>query len=134
VQQALLDSSALFALIDPQDRYYKPAREIYQRVKQKGYHLITTDYLLDEIFTLITSRLSRKHAIEYAKLWPNQDVDLIFVTEQDFFSAKELFEHYHDKNWSFTDCVSFAVMKRLNIDTAFSFDRNFTQAGFNLLK
>jgi len=32
--------------------------------------------------------------------------------------------------WSFTDCTSFAVMKDLEIETAFAFDRKFEEAVF----
>jgi predicted nucleic acid-binding protein len=39
---------------------------------------------------------------------------------------------HQDKRWSFTDCVSFAVMWDLGIKDAFTFDHNFTQAGFRI--
>ena len=35
---------------------------------------------------------------------------------------------------SFTDCVSFAVMKRLGIGRAAAFDRHFSRAGFKMAK
>jgi len=35
---------------------------------------------------------------------------------------------------SFTDCVSFAVMKRLGIGRAAAFDRHFARAGFKMAK
>jgi predicted nucleic acid-binding protein len=30
-----------------------------------------------------------------------------------------------------TDCISFVLMKKYGIQTAFTFDRHFVQAGFN---
>jgi len=47
-----------------------------------------------------------------------------------FGEAWQLFQRYRDKRYSFTDCVSFAVMKRLKLKTALTFDKHFTQAGF----
>ncbi len=44
-------------------------------------------------------------------------------------AAEALFRRFHDKRRSFTDCVSFAVMDSLELDTAFTFDRNFEQYG-----
>ena len=35
---------------------------------------------------------------------------------------------------SMTDAISFAMMRRLGIATAFSFDRNFVQFGLNVLQ
>ena len=35
-----------------------------------------------------------------------------------------------NKEWSFTDCVSFAVMRELLIRDAFTPDRHFKQTGF----
>jgi hypothetical protein len=41
-----------------------------------------------------------------------------------------LFKKYDDKRVSFTDCTSFALMKRLGIIAAFTFDDEFEQVGF----
>ncbi len=41
-----------------------------------------------------------------------------------------LFKKYDDKDLSFTDCTSFALMKRLKVQTAFTFDGHFQQVGF----
>lgn len=43
--------------------------------------------------------------------------------------AREVFERYADKQWSFTDCVSYAVIERLGIKQTFAFDRRFRQFG-----
>jgi len=40
---------------------------------------------------------------------------------------------YADKEISFTDCVSFAIMRRVGIRTAFTFDRHFRDAGFQII-
>ena len=44
--------------------------------------------------------------------------------------AWDVFSKYGDKDWSFTDCVSYVVMKSLAITTAVSLDRHFRQFGF----
>jgi predicted nucleic acid-binding protein len=47
-----------------------------------------------------------------------------------FHGAATLFEKHADKEWSFTDCVSFVVMRELGIRDAFTTDHHFEQAGF----
>ncbi len=40
-----------------------------------------------------------------------------------------IFRRYDDKNFSFTDYISFALMKRLNLEAALAFDEHFTKFG-----
>ena len=47
--------------------------------------------------------------------------------------AREIIRQYEDKSFSLTDATSFAVMERLRISYAFTFDRNFAQYGFTIL-
>jgi predicted nucleic acid-binding protein len=47
-----------------------------------------------------------------------------------FHSAAALFRQHTDKEWSFTDCVSFGLMRELRIREAFTTDHHFKEAGF----
>jgi predicted nucleic acid-binding protein len=49
-------------------------------------------------------------------------------------AALNLYERLGDSRLSFTDCVSFAVMRGLDIPIAFAFDRHFERAGFRRLR
>jgi predicted nucleic acid-binding protein len=55
------------------------------------------------------------------------------VTPEIFEEAWAYFNKHKDKGYSFTDCVSFAVMDELNIKNALTFDKHFRQAGFKVL-
>jgi len=50
-----------------------------------------------------------------------------------FHAGAAMFRKYKDKEWSFTDCVSFAVMRELRVRDACTTDHHFKQAGFMLL-
>ena len=58
---------------------------------------------------------------------------LEWIDSDRFLAAAELFQRQDDKQWSFTDCVSFALMDELKIQDSFTTDHHFTQAGFNPL-
>jgi len=53
--------------------------------------------------------------------------------KKDFERAMEIFKQYHDKDFSFVDCMSFAIMNQQNLFQAFTFDQHFAQAGFEKL-
>ena len=92
--------------------------------------LATSIYILDETVTLIKAHLGHSAAVRFGeKLRQEQIAKLLRITEQDEQRAWELFVRHHDKGFSFTDCTSFALMERLQLDTAFAFDENFHQYG-----
>lgn len=58
---------------------------------------------------------------------------VVRVSAEDEERARAIIFQYDDKDFSLTDALSFAVMERLRIRAALSFDRNFAQYGFQLL-
>lgn len=55
---------------------------------------------------------------------------MIHVDEPLFYEGWQYFEQHADKTFSLTDCISFVLMKRLEIMEALTFDRHLPQAGF----
>ena len=53
----------------------------------------------------------------------------MWVERQDVYKAWTIFESFRDKGWSFTDCVSRAVMERFQITEVFTFDAHFREFG-----
>ena len=51
------------------------------------------------------------------------------VEEADKRRARAIIEHYQDKEFSYGDAVSFAIMERLDIREALAFDDHFRQYG-----
>lgn len=123
-----VDTSVWFAANVAEDPHHAVARRLLIENRQP---LVTTDYVVDEVITLLTVRGQRPVALHVgAQLWRSQVSQLHWVAPEDVQAAWEVFVRYEDKRWSFTDCVSFAVMKRLGIATAFAIDEHFSQFGF----
>lgn len=58
-------------------------------------------------------------------------LELVWVLEDVAAQAWKVFEQFNiDKQWSFTDCTSFVVMKQRSMTEAFTFDHHFAQMGF----
>ena len=60
----------------------------------------------------------------------SESLRLEWVGPDRFHAAAALFQQHTDKAWSFTDCVSFGLMRGLRVRDAFTTDHHFKQAGF----
>jgi uncharacterized protein len=60
-------------------------------------------------------------------------IEKIEIQKEIFGLAWELFQTYEDKKLSFTDCTSFALMKKKGIEKVFSFDEDFARLEFILI-
>jgi len=102
------DTSAWYAIIDKNDRDYKAA---VKKVRILDRPLLTSNYILDEIVTLLKTRLGPSIAIPFGqKLWDQEASALVRITEEDEEKAWGMFRQYEDKGFSFTDCTSFALI------------------------
>lgn len=130
-----VDTSAFYALEDADDRHHQEAHSIQDRFRFERPMLFTTHHVLDECVTLIGARLEPRHAVRFAdRLLTSRVVRIIRTDEQTEQAALHVYERLADPRLSFTDCVSFTVMRALGITTAFAFDRHFQRAGFELLR
>ena len=94
-------------------------------------NLVTTSYILDEVVTFLSSRGQHSEAVSIGDiLLTSSAIQMIHVDERLLFEAWSYFQRHDDKEYSLTDCVSFVVMSELGIQTAYTFDRDFIQAGF----
>lgn len=122
-----VDTGAWFAYFVRRDSDHEAAVKWTQENRQP---LVITDYVLDELLTLLKLRESRRVAVAAGEALLQQNVTRVErITEADFRSAWEVFRQYRDKGWSFTDCTSKVVMERLRIAQAFAFDTDFEEFG-----
>jgi uncharacterized protein len=120
-----VDTGAWVALFVEVDAHHSAAQ---QWLKSNKDRLVTSDYVVDEVLTLISARYRRLTALDVgATLMSERVAELIFLNKTDFTEAWEFFRSYSDKSWSFTDCTSLALMRRMGVTQAFAFDRHFSQ-------
>jgi len=120
-----VDTGAWTALFVPADPLHEKARHWLRENRDR---LITSDYVVDEVLTLLKTRFSDRASIQAGQsLFGEHFSQLIYLGSTDIERAWKMFRSHTDKRWSFTDCTSFAVMQRMRITTAFAFDKHFSQ-------
>jgi predicted nucleic acid-binding protein len=134
MKSVFLDASYLLAVEVANDQNRRPATEHWNRVDAAGLpKLVTTTYVFSEVVTYLNSRGLHSKAVEVGEdLLESPHVRLVHVGDELFQAAWSFLIQHHDKRYSLTDCASFILMRELGIQTAFSFDHHFRQAGFDV--
>ena len=135
IHKLFVDTSWFKAIADPADDFSEIASDQFEVLMKNETLLITTNYVLDEAFTLLRTRLDLQSALDFREMLVQMGnrLKLVRILPQDEEDAWKWFP----ENWSklsFTDCTSFAVMKRLGLTDVATFDQHFAKAGFKIFK
>jgi predicted nucleic acid-binding protein len=126
-----MDSAGFLALWDAGDQHHLSAVKLQEELVRKRRRFLTTEYVVDETITLLLVRHSHGAAVDFLDtIERTETLRLEWVGPDRFHDAGTLFRKHADKEWSFTDCVSFATMRELRVREAFTTDHHFKQAGF----
>jgi predicted nucleic acid-binding protein len=131
MNSVFVDTGYLLALEIANDQHHQAAVQHWQQIVTTLPPLMTTSYVFDEVVTFFNSRGHHAKAVQVGNdLLRSASLQLIHVDEGLFYEGWTYLQQHQDKDYSLTDCISFVVMQRLSISTAFAFDRHFVQAGF----
>jgi len=131
VRGIFIDTSGFYALEDMSDQNHPAAKVYWGEIAKKKIPLFTTNYIFDETYTLLRISLGYKKAIRFGESIKESSVaQVIQVDEEIQEEAWKIVKNYDDKDFSFTDCTSFVVMKNMGLEVAFSFDKHFKTYGF----
>ena len=129
-----LDTAGWIACADAADLAHARACAARDAALEAGQTLVTTDFVVDETLTLIRFRLGLDAADTW---WQQIDRSARLRWERidsgRFERARHLFFQYRDKDFSFTDCTSFTVMREIRLTHALTTDRHFRQMGFQVV-
>ena len=126
-----VDTGAWFALAVKEDPDHEAAVTFLGRNREP---LATSDMVAVETMNLLRFRKrdAAGHALALrvgADIWEKRAAVLLRTTGEEIERARQIFETFSDKLWSFTDCTSMEIMERRGIHEAFAFDRHFEQFG-----
>jgi len=134
-----VDTWAWYAMSDRNDKDHQKANELNRKLVPEGYRYVTSNFVFSETYTLILIRSkSHRAAISFGEklkqLTKLGAINYIRITEDLENEAWDVAKKYDDKDFSYVDCTSFAIMNEYGISRAFTDDDHFTQFGFQIAK
>ncbi len=128
----LADTSALLALYLRDDRNHRAAAEFVRQNERARF--LMTDLVLSETVTRLRARASAERAVAVAEdLLRSRRYEVVFVDARIVAGALRRMTRFADKRLSLADCASFEVMEELALATAFTFDRDFRDCGYQMV-
>lgn len=131
-RRTFVDSAAYLALLDQGERYHREAVAVLYQLVQGRYRQFTTNCVLIEAHALLLSRLGIARAAQFLRDITAGNTVVIRARAADEAAAQSILFRQTDKDYSFTDAISFVVMERLSITHAFTLDHHFEQYGFTV--
>jgi predicted nucleic acid-binding protein len=125
-----VDTSYYIARAMPRDQWH--AASI--RVVKPGMTFCTSSMVLNEVISLMQCRGYLSPALTFLeRVRQSEDLQIVYPDAALQSEAWDLFGRWAGAGANAVDCVSFAIMRRLGIRKAFTFDRHFHSAGFETL-
>lgn len=122
----LLDASAVLAVLDSADRNHAGAVIAATDLVRLRCRVFQTTWLRAETHALLLARLGH----QAARSWLSEPPPPLVRPERtDELEAESIVKRFRDKDYSLCDALSFAIMKRMKAEAAFTFDRHFRQHG-----
>lgn len=125
------DSSFFLAFLNPRDINHEEAISLLGKLAAP---LITTQWVLAEVGNALSRAEDRQLFLQLIEILAAEPGAIVLPADAFSFEAGlNLFRARDDKDWSFIDCTSMAVMTQNRITEVLTADRHFAQAGFNIL-
>src|SRR5215211_2344470 len=132
MEKIFVDTSALYALMSTEDQDRKLAAKTWEDALKREDVLFTNNYVLVECFALIQSRLG----LEFVRALQTNIVPFLqidWIGEPQHMSSVNNVFTANRRQLSLVDCSSFETMRRLGIETVFTFDEHFHEQGFKVV-
>ena len=128
-----VDTSFWVAVRNRRDRHHADAEALLETFGSDG--LVTSNHVRGETWTFLRRKVGHGAAVSFLDLLENTPrVRIVPVDSEDEHSALLWLRQHDEREYSFVDATSFAVMRRLRAIRALAFDGDFAAAGFTELR
>lgn len=126
-----VDTSGFYASLVRRDDRHTKAAAILAKGAEGRTLFVTSDYILDETATLLRAR-GHGHLVEplLESVLASHACNVEWMDPQRFRETRRYHAKHSDKEWSFTDCFSFVLMRQAKLRRALTKDEHFRQAGY----
>ena len=130
MKRVFVDTSAWYSYARADDPDHAAVKDCLKKWEGR---LVASNFIFDETVTLVRARAGHHAALRVGEVLRDpRVVEIARINSEDEEDAWAFFRRHRDKAFSFTDCTSFALIRRLRLEIAISTDRHFRQAGFDV--
>lgn len=121
-----IDTTIFVAAADKSDRYHDSSKEVLIKILDARLPLaLTTDYVLNETFTILGKRTGVKKVVEIIKaILASTKINIVFVDEDLFLETVSKADRLPE-GLSLTDVASSVLMEKYKIKEIYSHDKDF---------
>lgn len=131
----LVDSSAVIALLNPDDRFHQEAQQFFNG--SRGVSWCALRATSHEAYTRVRKfrypRTPVGFALQHFDFFRTPNIYLLDFDAADEAAARQILAQYGDQILSFHDALCAAVMLRNQLYRIFSFDRDFWTLGLEVV-
>jgi len=118
----LVDSGAIYALVDKNDKNHQHAKNYYQTVV--GIEILAISIpVLTEIYLLLDARLGIHYANIFWHSVTEGVFDILELNKTDIKKALEIEKKYARAGFGFVDATCFALCEKHKLSRIFTYDR-----------
>jgi uncharacterized protein len=124
-----VDTSFWVALLNRRDARHPEARTLFESRADSG--LVTSNHVRGETWTYLRRRSGHAGAVEFLDaLQKSPRLQVVTVEPLQEEEAFRWLRRHDEREYSFVDATSFALMRTLRLREALAFDGDFSAAGF----
>jgi uncharacterized protein len=130
-----IDTGAFLSRFIVNDTYHKKSLNLWKKIESKKIICYTSNFIIDELATLLLRRTGADFCYDKInRIYESPQFNILRPTKENEFNALELLKKYSDQEISFTDCISFDIIKSNRIPKAFTFDKHFSYMGIAIFE
>jgi predicted nucleic acid-binding protein len=127
-----VDTSAFLAILASSDVNYQYALLCWRNLFEEGQTLVTNNYVIVESIAIVQKRFGLEKVRDFqTKILPFLQIE--WIDESQHTTIIEMVLQINRRKLSLVDCSAFETMRRLDIETVFTFDEHFREQEFNVI-
>ena len=138
MSRVFVDTWGWISLFSRKERHHEQVSGLYRSIRSTSGQMVTTDYVLDEVWTMLFKRVPFSLACAamatVSQAAAEGYLELERISPERFEAAQRLRLTFHDKpDISFTDLTSMTVMRETGIAEIITGDAHFTHVGMGFV-